>query len=109
MSAKKICLLAVLTAVLIGGKYALYAVWNIEIVTLLLIVYALVLGWRDSLIVCALFILIEIIIAPFTPMWVVLYIIYWPLLVTVVAFLPAQSRKNRVLSDCAEDASVARK
>ncbi|MCL2751549.1 MAG: hypothetical protein FWE62_02210 [Firmicutes bacterium] len=97
MSAKKLCLLAVLTAFLTGGKLALAFIPNVEIVTLLLIVYALTLRRSEALAVCAVFIMIEILIWGFNPWWIVLYFIYWPSLVLTVSLLP-KSRPVQTLN-----------
>ena len=96
MSAKRICLIALLIATLTGGKLAI-PVANIEIVTLLLVVYALTFGWRDSFIACLVFISIEPLIHGFQPWWIVLYFSYWPALVTVVAFLPKRLKRARIV------------
>ena len=94
---KRICLLAVLTATLTGGKMAI-AIPNVEIVTLLFIVYALVFGWRNTIIVSVLFVLIEIMIWPPDPRWITLYFIHWPALVTATAFLPRKIGKFRIVA-----------
>jgi len=94
---KRICLLAVLTATLTGGKMAI-PFPNIEIVTLLFVVYALVFGWRNTIIVSIAFVLIEILIFGFFIWWVLLYAVHWPLLVTAVAFLPRKREKGRIVA-----------
>jgi len=93
---KRICLLAVLTATLTGGKMAI-PFPNIEVVTLLFVVYALVFGWRNTIIVSIVFVLIEILIWGFHIWWVLLYAIHWPLLVTAVAFLPRKRENIRIV------------
>jgi len=94
---KRICLLAVLIATLTGGKTAIAFIPNVEIVTALFIVYALVFGWRNTVLVSIIFVLIEILIWGFMPWWVLLYFIYWPLLVTAVAFLPRKNTNLRLV------------
>ena len=95
---KRICLLAVLTATLTGGKTALALIPNIEIVTLLFIVYAFVFGWRNTIIVSVVFVVIEIFIWGFNLWWVILYLIYWPLLVTAAAVLPRKLGNGRLVA-----------
>ncbi|MCL2861857.1 MAG: hypothetical protein FWE22_05560 [Firmicutes bacterium] len=100
MSAKRITILALMVALLTGGKTALaWAVPNVEIVTLLLVAYALILPRRDALFVTIIFVLIEILIWGFLLWWVVLYIIYWPSLVLVVSLLKEKiNRRGDILS-----------
>ena len=88
MSVRRICLIALASAALTGGKLALAALPNIEIVTLLLVVYALVFGWRDTITACLIFIFFEILIWGFMLWWIILYLIYWPALVSAVALIP---------------------
>ena len=99
IATKTICLLAVLTATLTAAKTALaFFVPGIEIVTLLLITYTLIFGWRRTMVVCLLFIAIEILIwGPFI-WWIILYLIYWPALVTVVAVLPRKWGRGRIVA-----------
>jgi len=87
MSAKRLCLIALLTATLTGGKLAI-PIHNVEIVTLLLIVYALSFRRSDAIIACVLFVSIEPMIHGFNPMWIVLYFVYYPSLVVVISLLP---------------------
>ena len=94
---KTICLIAVLVATLTGGKTVIAFIPNIEIVTTLFIVYTLVFGWRKTMVAAMVFVMIEIIIWPAMPSWIILYFIYWPLMVTVVALLPRKWYRLRVI------------
>ena len=51
--------IAAMTAILEAAKFALNAVPNVELITLLLIVFTKQFGWKDSLIVSLLFAVIE--------------------------------------------------
>jgi len=77
-----------MTATLTGGKLALSSIPNVEIVTLLLVVYALTMKRTDAIIACLIFCVLEIFIWGFWLWWVILYFIYWPALVITVSFLP---------------------
>ena len=83
-STYNICLIAILVAIITGAKTALAFVPNIEIVTLLFVVYTIKFGLRRTLTVSVIFVVVEILIWGFMPWWVVLYFVYWPLLVVVV-------------------------
>lgn len=87
MSTRELSVSAVLTAALTGGKLALSFLPNIEIVTLLFIVYALTFGWRRTMIICLVFVLLECFIWGFG-WWMPIYLIYWPLMVSVISLLP---------------------
>jgi len=94
---KTICLIAVLVATLTGGKTVIAFIPNVEIMTTLFIVYTLVFGWRKTMVAAIVFVMIEIIIWPAMPSWIILYFIYWPLMVTVVAILPRKCHRLRVV------------
>jgi len=83
-----------MVALVSGGKLAIGFIPNVEIVTTFFVVFTLVFGWRDAFISSMLFVLIEIAIWGFVPMWVVLYAIYWPLLVTLVYLVSMPFRKS---------------
>ncbi len=79
-------LIAMLTAVLTGGKLALSFIPNIEIVTLLIIVYAYVFGMKISVTATLIFVTIETMIWGFNT-WVISYFIYWPMLACLSCLL----------------------
>jgi hypothetical protein len=79
-TATRLTLIAVLAATLTAGKTALAFIPNVEIVTLLLILFGVVFGWRISLPAALIFCTLEIFIWGFFPVYVLLYFIYWPLL-----------------------------
>ncbi|MEG1395116.1 MAG: hypothetical protein RSD04_05120 [Clostridia bacterium] len=83
MKARDICLVALMSASITAGKMALAALPNIEIVTLLFVVYTLSLGWKRTFLSSIVFVMTETIIWGFGS-WVLLYFVYWPSLVCLV-------------------------
>lgn len=81
----RIVSIAFLSALLIVSKEVLSFLPNIEIVTLLLMVYTYTLGLKDSLSVSFIFTLIQSILYP-PHMWVFTYLIIWPLLILITSF-----------------------
>ncbi|MBR2677226.1 MAG: hypothetical protein IKE28_09995 [Solobacterium sp.] len=81
---RRLVRIAVMTAVLEAAKFALNAVPNVELVTLLLIVYTKQFGWKDSLIVSLLFATIESMWWGIS-IWTVTYFYVWPILVFLTA------------------------
>lgn len=77
-SARHLALLGILTAVLLGGQVALAALPNVEVVSLLVILYALALGRQVFLVVYA-FVLLEGCLYGFG-LWWVSYLYVWTLL-----------------------------
>ncbi len=73
-----------LAATITGGKLALAAVPNVEIVTLLIIVYTAVFGLSVSLPVTLIFVSAEILIFGLNT-WVVSYYIHWCALAALTA------------------------
>lgn len=86
MRARDICLIAILSATLTAGKMALSFIANVEIVTLLLTVYALTLPRSRVLIATVTFIMTDMLIWG-AHIWVIMYLIHWPALVLCVSFL----------------------
>ena len=86
MRARDICLIAILSATLTVGKMALSFIANVEVVTLLLTVYALTLPRSRVLIATVTFILTDMLIWG-AHIWVIMYLIHWPALVLSVSFL----------------------
>jgi len=80
---RRICTLAIMSALVTVCKIAI-PIPNVEIVTALLVSYALVLRLRDVMVVVFVFIALEIAIWGFAWWWVVSYVLYWPLLVLTV-------------------------
>ena len=86
MRTRDICLIAILSATLTAGKFALSFIANVEIVTLFLVVYALTLPRSRVLLATITFIFTDILIYG-AHVWIVMYLIHWPLLVLCVSFL----------------------
>ncbi len=86
MRARDVCLIAILSATLTVGKMALSFIANVEVVTLLLTVYALTLPRSRVLIATFTFIATEVFIWG-AHIWIFMYLIHWPALVLSVSFL----------------------
>ena len=84
MSAKKIILSGVFTALLIGGQFALSSISGIEIVTVLLLSFVYKYGIKQGLFVANAFSLLRCFIFGFMPNVLVLYLIYYNIF--VIAF-----------------------
>ena len=75
-----IVLIAFLSALLVVSKEALSMIPNVEVVTLLLIVYTKILGYKKTLYITFIFTTIQAIIYP-PHTWIITYYLVWPLLV----------------------------
>jgi len=82
MKPRDIALIALLSASITAGKFVLSFVPNVEIVTLLFIVYTVSFGLKRSLLVSVVFATTEILIYGFST-WVIGYYIVWPVLIIV--------------------------
>ena len=79
---RQITITAVLAALLIAGKYSLQLIPWVEVVTLLVIVFTCVFGWRMTAIAVNVFCALDPIIYPMTmsfPSIIVGYFIFWNL------------------------------
>lgn len=85
LNARRLALLGILTAVLLGGQVALAALPNVEIVSLLVILYSLLLGRQVFLIIYA-FVLLEGCLYGFG-LWWVSYLYVWTLLAIIALAL----------------------
>lgn len=85
MNIKDITLLPILAVSITIAKISLSFIPNVEFVSLLLIVYTIVLGFRKTLIISTLFTTIEILIYGFG-IWVIGYYWIWPILIILVTF-----------------------
>ncbi len=81
---RRIVRIAVMTAILEAAKFALNAIPNVELVTLLLIVFTKQYGWKDSLIASLLFAMVESMWWGIS-IWTVTYFYVWPILVLLAA------------------------
>lgn len=89
---KEIALIGLLSATITGGKLALSFIPNVEIVTLLFILYANIFGIKRTLLVSFIFTTMEIFIYGMNT-WLFAYYLVWPLLV-VLAWLLGRGAKN---------------
>lgn len=85
LNARRLALLGILTAVLLGGQVALAALPNVEIVSLLVILYSILLGRQVFLIIYA-FVLLEGCLYGFG-LWWVSYLYVWALLAIIALAL----------------------
>lgn len=86
MKVKDIVLIAILSASLTAGKLALSFIPNVEIVTLLFIVYTSVFGLKKSLFISLIFSTTEILLYGFST-WLLGYYLIWPLLIILTSIL----------------------
>ena len=94
ISAKKLALIAVMTATLNAGKLALMAIPNVEVVTILCALYGYCFGWM-GLIATSLFVLIETFIFGMGS-WVLSYIIHWNV-VCLIFWLLKRFKVNNIV------------
>lgn len=86
LTARYVVKVAVMTAMLTALKFALSFVPNVEVVTLLILVYAAVFGAAYAVPAALVFCGIEIALYGVAS-WVVLYFVYWPTLALVASLL----------------------
>ncbi|NLC55038.1 MAG: hypothetical protein GX769_04070 [Erysipelothrix sp.] len=82
----RLVLIAFLSALLVVAKEALSVVPNVEVVTLLLLVYTKLLGCKTTLYITFIFTTIQAIIYP-PHLWVITYYLIWPTLVVGAGLL----------------------
>lgn len=82
---RRLCLLALMAALMVASQIAMAALPNIHIVALLIIVTTLAFGW-SALFSVAVFVLLEGVVFGFG-IWWVSYIYAWPVLVFVIMLL----------------------
>lgn len=82
----RIVLVAFLSALLVVAKEVLSIIPNVEVVTLLLLVYTRLLGYKKTLYITIIFTTIQAIIYP-PHFWIITYYLVWPILVIVGAGL----------------------
>lgn len=95
LGAKKVALVAVMTATIEGVKLALTALPNVEAVTLLCAAYGYVFG-PLGLLATSLFVVIETFIYPIHT-WVIYYMIHWNAICFVFWMLGRHKVRNRFL------------
>jgi len=93
MKPRDIALISLLSASITAGKFVLSFIPNVEIVTLLFIVYTVSFGLKRSLLVSVVFVTTEILIYGFST-WVIGYYFVWPVLILVTWMM-----KSRIKSE----------
>ncbi|MDD4840169.1 MAG: hypothetical protein PHE93_05865 [Clostridia bacterium] len=86
MTTRTIVLVGLLSAALTVGKLALSFVPNVEVVTLLILVYASVFGRKIAIFATMIFCTIEVLLYGFSS-WVVLYFIHWNMLALIASII----------------------
>lgn len=86
MKIRDIVLVGLLSASITAGKLVLSFIPNVEIVTLLIIVFTVSLGIKRSLFITIIFVSTEILLYGFST-WVLGYYLVWPALVIVTALV----------------------
>jgi energy-coupling factor transport system substrate-specific component len=82
-------LIGLLSATVTAGKLALSFIPNVEIVTLLLLIYTVSLGVKRGLLITLIFTTTEIFIYGFST-WVLAYYFVWPLLIIIIGLFKRQ-------------------
>ncbi len=91
LAAEYVVKVAVMSALLTALKFALSFIPNVEVVTLLIMVYAAVFGAAYALPAVLVFCAVEVAVYG-AGSWVVLYFLYWPLLAVVSCLIFARRR-----------------
>ena len=93
MKIRDIALIGILSATITAGKLALSFIPNVEIVTLLFIVYTIVFGREKGFLISLVFTTTDILIYGFST-WLLGYYIVWPMLITITGLM-----KERIKSE----------
>jgi hypothetical protein len=93
---KKCALIGLLAATITGGKLALMAIANVEIVTLLIMLYAVVFGLAIALPATLIFVTTEVLLFG-AGTWVISYYFYWPFLAIAFALYSKLTKDNTIL------------
>lgn len=86
MKARDVALVGILSAVITAGKQALSFIPNVEIVTLLFIIYTVTFGAKRTLLVSVIFTTLQILIYGFAT-WLLVYYFLWPLLIITTTLI----------------------
>ena len=86
-TAKNLALIAVMTALLTGGQFALSFVAGVEVVTVLLLCFSAYFGVVTGVSTAACFSVLRCLIWGFAPNVVILYLIYYPLFALLFGLL----------------------
>lgn len=97
MKIRDIVLIGVMSATLTAGKMALSFVPNVEIITLLFIIYSSTIGFKRSLIAAFLFATTEIFLYGFGT-WLLGYYIVWPILVMLTSIINRKTESEYIFA-----------
>ncbi len=95
MKIRDIVLIGLFSAIITAGKLALNFIPNVEIVTLLFIVYTLSLGIRRSILISIVFVTTDIFIYGFST-WILVYYIIWPVLIITTNFFSKKFKSEYI-------------
>lgn len=93
MKVQDLVLISILSASVTAGKLALSFVPNVEVVTLLFMVYTVVLGVRRTLMISVIFATTEIFLYGFST-WVMGYYVVWPILILFTGLLKGKLKSE---------------
>lgn len=85
-AAADVAVVGLMAALLSVGKIALNSFANIEVITLLLAVYALTMGWKRAVMAAIVFSIVEILQWGIN-IWVVMYLVLWPAWVGLITLI----------------------
>lgn len=86
MNIRDIVLIGLFSGIVTVGKLALSFIPNVEIVTLLFIIYTLSLGLKRSILISIVFVTTEIFLYGFST-WILGYYILWPMLIMITSII----------------------
>ncbi len=93
MKARDVALIGLLSAIVTSGKLALSFIPNVEIVTLLFIVYTVVFGYKHIILVSVIFTTTEILLYGFST-WILMYYLIWPILILITEFIKRKTKSE---------------
>lgn len=93
MKAKDVALIGLLSATITSGKIALSFIPNVEIVTLLFIVYTVLFGYRHTILASVIFSTTEILIYGFST-WLLMYYLIWPILILITEVIKKKTKSE---------------
>ncbi|WP_130806328.1 hypothetical protein [Senegalia massiliensis] len=95
MKVRDLVLIAILSATLTASKMALSFVPNVEIVTLLFIIYTAVFGFKKAILVSIIFSTTEIFLWGFNT-WLIGYYLIWPILVVITSIISNKTQNEYI-------------
>jgi energy-coupling factor transport system substrate-specific component len=93
MKVQDLVLISILSASITAGKLALSFVPNVEVVSLLFIVYTVALGVKRTWLIAVIFATTEIFLYGFST-WVLGYYVVWPMLILATGFLKGKIKSE---------------